>query len=300
MSTLYNRFHVLRKAYNISWELLEQDYLLSWVLAGIAHTSELREILIFKGGTALKKTYFGDYRFSQDLDFTLFGKLPTDIELECLMNAACQKAMKLQSDQGKPIRVVCEPYIQKTPHPNNQKAFTIMSQLPWQHRLYTRIMVDITTQEPLLLPPEVRDILHDDYQESISGTLKVYRLEEILAEKIRAIIEYAEKLHERGWGRSRVRDYFDIWRILKAYKKHIDIAILPSMVIDKCAVKKVIFSGPHDLFADDLIEDLDDAWLRWLDPYVPNLPSQHIVLTELKELLEEIWVPEEPRIRDSK
>ena len=27
--------------------------------------------LAFKGGTALKRCYFGDYRFSEDLDFTL-------------------------------------------------------------------------------------------------------------------------------------------------------------------------------------------------------------------------------------
>ncbi len=28
-------------------------------------------MLAFKGGTALKRCYFGDYRFSEDLDFTL-------------------------------------------------------------------------------------------------------------------------------------------------------------------------------------------------------------------------------------
>jgi predicted nucleotidyltransferase component of viral defense system len=35
----------------------------------------LREHLVFKGGTALKRCYFGDYRFSEDLDFTLAGDL---------------------------------------------------------------------------------------------------------------------------------------------------------------------------------------------------------------------------------
>ncbi|WP_291322448.1 nucleotidyl transferase AbiEii/AbiGii toxin family protein [Desulfonatronospira sp.] len=33
--------------------------------------SSLDENLIFKGGTALKRCYFHDYRFSEDLDFTL-------------------------------------------------------------------------------------------------------------------------------------------------------------------------------------------------------------------------------------
>ncbi len=33
-----------------------------------------RDALVFKGGTALKRCYFGDYRFSEDLDFTLADK----------------------------------------------------------------------------------------------------------------------------------------------------------------------------------------------------------------------------------
>ena len=33
--------------------------------------SELSKTLSFKGGTVLKKVYFEDYRFSEDLDFTL-------------------------------------------------------------------------------------------------------------------------------------------------------------------------------------------------------------------------------------
>ena len=43
--------------------VVERDYLLSWVLAGISEVPELRETLAFKGETALKKCYFGDYRW---------------------------------------------------------------------------------------------------------------------------------------------------------------------------------------------------------------------------------------------
>ena len=47
---------------------IEKDYVLSWILWGIASHAELTKKLIFKGGTALKKVYFEDYRFSEDLD----------------------------------------------------------------------------------------------------------------------------------------------------------------------------------------------------------------------------------------
>jgi hypothetical protein len=50
--------------------VLEKDYCLSWFLVGMSATP-LKDILAFKGGTAIKKCYIPDYRFSEDLDFTL-------------------------------------------------------------------------------------------------------------------------------------------------------------------------------------------------------------------------------------
>lgn len=50
--------------------VLERDYCLAWFLVALARTP-LREALVFKGGTALKRCWFGDYRSSEDLDFTL-------------------------------------------------------------------------------------------------------------------------------------------------------------------------------------------------------------------------------------
>jgi hypothetical protein len=49
---------------------LERDDCLAWFPAAPAE-SDLKAALGFKGRTALKRCYFGDYRFSEDLDFTL-------------------------------------------------------------------------------------------------------------------------------------------------------------------------------------------------------------------------------------
>lgn len=56
---------------SLSPSVIEKDYVLGWILAGIHEHSELRENWVFKGGTCLKKCYFETYRFSEDLDFTL-------------------------------------------------------------------------------------------------------------------------------------------------------------------------------------------------------------------------------------
>ena len=58
-------------------DVLERDYCLAWLLAALAK-SDLRAVLALKGGTALKRCYFGDYRFSEDLDFTLLEAIPFD------------------------------------------------------------------------------------------------------------------------------------------------------------------------------------------------------------------------------
>ena len=49
---------------------VELDYVLGWALGGIAGHPRLAQRLVFKGGTCLRKCYFPDYRFSEDLDFT--------------------------------------------------------------------------------------------------------------------------------------------------------------------------------------------------------------------------------------
>ena len=58
--------------------MLELDYALGHVLTAIYAQEELASSLVFKDGTALRKAYFPDHRFSVDLDFTAIdGPHPT-------------------------------------------------------------------------------------------------------------------------------------------------------------------------------------------------------------------------------
>ena len=78
MKTLLRRIQQAAKEDGVGQLVVERDYAQAYVLHGIASQAELRETLAFKGGTALRKVHFGgDYRFSEDLDFsTLNG--PTE------------------------------------------------------------------------------------------------------------------------------------------------------------------------------------------------------------------------------
>ena len=70
---MIDRRHILEAASSFSLlpNVVEKDYVLGWILAGINAHEELSETWVFKGGTCLKKCYFETYRFSEDLDFTL-------------------------------------------------------------------------------------------------------------------------------------------------------------------------------------------------------------------------------------
>ncbi len=59
--------------YGVRDAQIEKDYVLSWMLKGISQHPDLSKEIVFKGGTVLKKIYFENYRFSEDLDFTLIN-----------------------------------------------------------------------------------------------------------------------------------------------------------------------------------------------------------------------------------
>jgi len=71
----------------------------------------LRETLVFKGGTALKKCYFGDYRFSEDLDFSGLNGAPTGDALAHAARDACTTAAGGRSEAHRRLKL----YVARTP-----------------------------------------------------------------------------------------------------------------------------------------------------------------------------------------
>ena len=280
MRPLRTRLLEARRRLAIPWEVLERDYLLSWVLAGVSQVPALRDSLVFKGGTALRKCYFGDYRFSEDLDFSALEGVPQGEEMERLVREACKNAVKLL-DEHAPVEISCQRYTEREPHPEGQEAFAIRARFPWQSRLQTRVMVEVTMDERVLLPAERRQIIHD-YGEPLDAEVKVYSLEEIVAEKLRALLQQAELFERRGWSRSRARDYYDLWRVLGTYGDQMDLAGFDSILREKCAVRGVSFTGPDDFFHEAMLAYVEETWEQWLGPLVPGLPSFDIVVGELR------------------
>lgn len=181
----------------VKWEIIEQDYVLSWALKGFFQIPVLKNNLVFKGGTALKKMYFGDYRFSQDLDFSVKNEGKNLAQLDEFIGQACLRATEAIQSLGENVELRSEPYLEKKPHPEGQKAFLIEARLPWHRDFHTKVYAEFSFQEIILMKPQKRNIIHG-YGETFEEFVYVYPLEEIVAEKIRALLQFAKKLHERG------------------------------------------------------------------------------------------------------
>jgi len=286
MKPLRTRLQEARKRLGLPWEVLERDYLLSWILAGISQVDALRDSLVFKGGTALKKCYFGNYRFSEDLDFTAIGSVPAGAEMESAIRDACAAAVKLL-DPYAPVEIVCERHVERDPHPAGQEAFDIRARFPWHRRPQTNVMIETSMDEKVLKPTVRLSVLHD-YGEPLEVQVTVYSLEEIVAEKLRSILQHMRLLERRGWVRSRARDYYDLWRILGTYRDRVDGTDFPAFLREKCALKNVVFTGPESFFPEAMLLTVEKTWMQWLGPLVPKLPPYKTVIEELRPRIAEL------------
>ena len=280
MRPLYARLQEIRQRLDLPWESLERDYLQSWVLAGITHVPALRDALVFKGGTALRKCYFGDYRFSEDLDFSALEGVPTGDEMEKLIGESCATAVCLLDEYAQ-VEIICERYTEKKPHPGGQEAFAVRARFPWHSRLHTRVMIEVTVDESILWPPENKRVIHK-YGEPLNVEIPVYSLEEIIAEKLRALLQQAALFKVRGWSRSRARDYYDLWRVLGSHGDRMDLADFGLLLREKCAVRDVSFAGPNDFFDEHMLVNVEKTWEQWLGPLMSDLPAFETVVGALR------------------
>lgn len=141
--------------------------------------------------------------------------------------------------------------------------------------------METTVDEKVLKPVRKQAVIHE-YGEPLEVEVQVYTLKEIIAEKLRAILQHVEKLQQRGWSRSRARDYYDLWRVLGAYREELNLSGFCSFLRDKCVLRKVSFTGPEDFFLHPMLSYVERSWKQWLGPLVPELPPFATVNGELR------------------
>jgi predicted nucleotidyltransferase component of viral defense system len=281
LKPIRTRLNKLREKTNIELSVYERDYLISFVLLAISQVQPLAETLVFKGGTALRKCYFADYRFSEDLDFSALDHFVVD-ELDAALNQMCAVAASTMQ-QYEPFEIAWSRVPERAPHPKGQQAISIRGKFPWHthESTWSRIKLEISVDEKILRPPVRRQILHV-YEEPVEGQLLTYSLEEIVAEKMRGLLQWAKKLDEKPFAKARARDYYDLWKILGSYREGLDMSGFAGFLNQKCAIKDVRFDNVESFFDPRVVAQAKQSWETNLSHMALDLPTFDAVCAYLR------------------
>ena len=262
---------------------IEKDYVLSWLLAGISEHPVLNKLLVFKGGTCLKKCFFADYRFSEDLDFVLLDNVYLDAAF--FLNAfqeVCSWVAEESNIEFLQDLFKFEKYM--TP----RKLFAVEGRLryrgPLRHRSnFPKIKIDISAHEALVLEPEIRSVLHG-YSDQLpnGGKIRSYCFEEIFAEKIRAMID-----------RARPRDLYDIIYLNTQRDYEIDQSTIRSVLLKKCANKNIPYPTQTSLSQHSQLQILTNEWENMLGHQISKLKPIKFYLDRLPDLFD--WISAKKR-----
>ncbi|MBI4543714.1 MAG: nucleotidyl transferase AbiEii/AbiGii toxin family protein [Gemmatimonadetes bacterium] len=258
-------------------EVVEKDYILGWLLAGLA-LSPARDNWVFKGGTCIKKCFFETYRFSEDLDFSLLPDAAyTEDEIRDLLIGITRATHELSGIEFPPDLVEIRARRDKQGQDTFQGRMGYRGPLAFPG--YPRVLLDITRYEPVLDPPDARPVFHP-YPESLPPELSVatYSFDELLAEKTRALYE-----------RARPRDLYDVVYLLENHPEAFDLVHLRELLQAKCEARGLACPSQAEVLA--VIQDTEELRSEWgnmLAHQLPMLPDLDAVLARLADLL--LWI----------
>lgn len=252
---------------------IEKDYMLSWILQGVAQHEQLSKTIVFKGGTLLKKIYFDDYRFSEDLDFTLLNNDASTGSAQATNEqifAWFKETFEYVLEEAN-IRLEI---IDNNEHEDGGINFYIsyLGPLGGQGN-NKKVKVDISRSEKLEFKPVMQTVLLG-YSDLTEHQLLCYPLEEVLVEKMRTVMQ-----------RMQARDFYDIWYLLEQHGMEVNFYL--KEFANKCSTKKI---NPAD-FLKKLAERLPQYKGRWessMNEQIQNLPDfdqvEREVIRHLKKL----------------
>ncbi len=230
---------------------IEKDYVLSWILQGVAQHQQLSKAIVFKGGTVLKKIYFEDYRFSEDLDFTL---LKDEITNEQIFGWVKELFVYVREEANIPLEIIAD-----NGHGDGGINFYISYTGPLGGQgSNKKVKVDISRSEKLVFKPVLKNAIIS-YSDQEKHKLLCYPLEEVLMEKMRSVMQ-----------RMQARDFYDLWYLLEVEEMEADYYMNEFQV--KCESKGLKASDfPKKL--EERLPQYKGRWENSLNEQIKNLPD---------------------------
>ncbi len=214
--------------WNVDPMVVNRDYVIGCFLRFLSIQETVQRCWLFKGGTALAKCYFANFRFSEDLDFTLTQAMTADDLLRVAdgTKAEMQDTVGIRTDEvATHIEVIDDDY--------GKESFElrIYYRGPWPlGGSAPSLQIHTSRNEIIAFPAVSKPITHgySDRHLLPRGTIKVYALEEVFAEKLRAFS--GQRKHAIA------RDIFDL-HFLAAQNLDTEEAI--RSFPDKCRIKGI-------------------------------------------------------------
>ena len=249
----------LRAEWLLEVGVIEKDYVLGWLLAGIANDPELATTWIFKGGTCLRKCYYETYRLSEDLDFTIVNGGPETPDE--LVPVFTRIAAWLREEAGIDLVVDDRSFVRRR---NLRGNATTEGRLAYRGPnpppVLPKVKLDLTSDEALVERPEIRQIVHpySDAPLPAAGVL-CYSLVELFGEKIRALAQ-----------RCRPRDLYDVVH-MRRHPDLLDRAPAVLAVLDeKCAHADVTVPDLAAIHSSPYREEIEREWENMLRHQLPR------------------------------
>ena len=221
---------------------IQRDYAQNWMLKHMDAAG-----VVLKGGTGIRKAYIADYRFSDDLDFTLVEERGL-MDIKEAIAGAVEKA-------GEESGISFESDIDIKENINGFEGVSRFRMLrPAAPPINIKIDLTHPSKEPILLEASRREIIHP-YSDDLGASVSCYCLEEIMAEKIRTAFE-----------RTRPRDIYDIVSLRALANLDDVLSVLP----DKFEIKGI----EPDI--EELVgrrSKFEAAWNNSLRHQIADLPS---------------------------
>jgi predicted nucleotidyltransferase component of viral defense system len=254
------------RAEGVRDQQIEKDYILSWILQGIAQHGRLSTAIVFKGGTALKKIYFEEYRFSEDLDFTLLD--------DGIPNGDIFKFFAEVFEFVKEEANISLAITDSNEHQDGGINFFISYVGPMGGiGANKKVKVDISRSEHLVFEPVMREVL-PGYSDQNDHRLLCYSLEEILVEKMRSVMQ-----------RMQARDFYDLWYLLEIHQ--IDVAYYAVEFEKKCEIKGIDPSDFHRKL-EQRLPQYKGRWKSSMSDQIQDLPDFDQVVREAMRHLKKL------------
>jgi predicted nucleotidyltransferase component of viral defense system len=261
LSIISNTLLRERGGRRISDQTIELDYALGWFLVELAR-HPFNEKLAFKGGTALRRCHIGEYRFSEDLDFTLLS----EDGIEAIRGAFEEIGAAVEAQTGMPFS-----FARPDPQPH-ENSHTFYMAFTGPIRRTREFKVDITKTEVIVDALEYKPVLitYDSFDFPKDRAVKAYSLNEIVAEKILALTDPK---------RSQPRDLYDLWFLHS--EERVEFSLLADAVAQKLKFRGRSCEGLAAAF-DKKEKLLQATWKTRLDPQMAETPEFESVFRETR------------------